>query len=365
MADSPSIVAKQPGKRARIKDQLRQWIHEQGLEAGDRLLPQTQLAEMFETTEVTMHRVLTELSEQGVVHRIKGKGTFINAAEAQRGTGTICFVLPGPNLDKPAVNPQAWSMVQSLIRCFVEYTADGQTFTVQPVTPEDDYEEMAEAVEQYSAVFFHFCQEPRAFVDLLIERGRVPVICMGRPHPDMPCLTIDHDRYSGARRCVGHLTDMGYRRIGLITVPESSGQVMTAGYAVGVEEAGLPFDDAMVQRCGARSTPEARLIEAAERLLDQDCDAILADTDLRGLSVCRHLRSKGLNVPGEVGVMGYDGLDWAMYHPPYLTTLEVPWVSLIDAAMALVHDQPGRRSPHQHIEQVGEVFHGETTAPRG
>jgi len=359
---SQSIAAKTPGKRELIKQRLCQWIDEQGLKSGERLLPQTQLADIFDTTEVTMHRVLTELAEQGVVYRLKGRGTFVNTQEPEPTTGTVCFVLPGHNLDKPQANPRAWLSVQTLIRSFVQYAIDGQPFTVHGVTEKDDHEAEAEAVEQYAAVFFHYSQEPRPFIDLLIRRGRVPVVCMGRPHPDMPCLTIDHDRFAGSRRIIDHLVATGYRRIGLLASDATFGQVMVAGHAMALHEAGIELDPQWVQRCDDARDDMTHTIDAARRLVDIGCDTILTDTDLRALEVHRYLRSQHIAVPGDIGLAGYDGLDWAVYHPPHLTTLEIPWTGLIADAMQEIRNANRRQTPHKHLERIGHVVPGQTTS---
>jgi len=355
-----SITIKTPEKRELIKQQLREWIRREGLKPGDRLLPQTQLAKLFNTTEVTMHRLLRELTDAGLVYRLRGKGTYVAEASPEQGAGTICLVLPGRNLDRPAGNPLFWSVVQSLIRCFIQSTEEAQPFTIHAVTERDSYAAEAETLEKYAAVFFHYEQRPREFIDFLIQRGRVPVVCLGQAHPQMPCLTIDHDRISGARRCVAHLLSCGYARLGLISSAFAFGQLMVDGFVAGLQEHDQDEGRHRVVRC--EETPAGVADAVTQLLADGDCDAILTDNDMRALHIYHVLQGKQVSVPDRVGLMGYDGVDWAIYNPPYLTTLEIPWAGLIQEALREIANRQNPRTPHKHLQMIGTVAQGQTTA---
>jgi DNA-binding LacI/PurR family transcriptional regulator len=362
VAEQPAIA--RPGRREQIKSRLREWIAEAALQPGDRLLPQRELASLLETTEVTTHRVLTELAEAGEVYRVQGRGTFVgpHPAPSEPG-GAVTLVLPGKDLDRPRNNPECWPVVQTITRAFMTCTEIRRPFQMYSVTDDDDVETAARHVESAAAVFFHYGQTPRVFIDALIRRGRVPVVCMGAPHPDMPCLTIDHDRAAGARRGIDYLLSRGYRRIGLVASGRSYGNAMLSGYRTALHEAGIEIVSARTERCGESRGAAA---DAAARLLARaDCDAILADSDLRALGVHDHLQSSGIAVPDEMGLMGYDGLDFTRFHPPFLTSVEIPWAELIAAALQDIEHLDGTRTPHKHIEMIGRVAPGRTTANQG
>jgi DNA-binding LacI/PurR family transcriptional regulator len=357
------IAAPRRGLRGEIKDRILAWIRAEGLRPGEQILPQLRLAERFGTTEVTVHRALTELAEEGMVRRVRGRGTFVGPRirEAPQSRA-ICFVLPGDDLDRPERNPEYWPYVQTMLRAFIHRATAGQRpFAVRGVKQEeaDGLAGVAGELETYGAVFFSYVQEPRPLIRLLLERGRVPVAVMGRPDPELDCLTIDHDRVLGTQRAVHHLGGLGYRRIGFLGSRCFWGSLAREGYLAGLAHCGLAAE---AGRTVASGEARAEAAAAAAELLAAapDCDAILADSDLRALGVLDHLQAAGVAVPEAMGVMGYDGLDYTAFGPPHLTSVQIPFDGLIASALEEVERAPGRRTPRKHIELVGEVVSGRT-----
>ena len=80
-----------------------------------------------------------------------------------------------------------------------------------------------------------------------------------------------------------------------------------------------------------------------------------------------HLQQAGVRVPDDVGVMGYDGLDHATRHPPYLTTVRIPWRRMIETALEELARHKGGASPVKHVSILGDVVAGKTVrqAPEG
>jgi DNA-binding transcriptional regulator YhcF (GntR family) len=63
--------------REAVKEQVRRWIESSGLRAGDRIMSQNELAKKMSVDPMTVHKALTELADEGLIVRIKGKGTFV------------------------------------------------------------------------------------------------------------------------------------------------------------------------------------------------------------------------------------------------------------------------------------------------
>ncbi|MFI6574758.1 LacI family DNA-binding transcriptional regulator [Nocardiopsis sp. NPDC050513] len=157
----------------------------------------------------------------------------------------------------------------------------------------------------------------------LAEAG-VPVVHGGQPHPTArPApYVVDMDNVGGARAAVRHLLDTGRRRVATITGPQdmTAGLARLTGYREVLTEAGIPADERLVAAGDFSVEGGAR---AMERLLEAGGapDAVFAASDLTALGALRVLRERGLRVPGDVAVVGFDDTLMAQHCDPPLTTV--------------------------------------------
>jgi len=156
----------------------------------------------------------------------------------------------------------------------------------------------------------------------------LPVVYVGRPNDPSACF-VDVDNLGGARRAVDHIIERGRRQVASITGPQdmASGRDRLAGYREALDAAGLPFDAALVE---AGDFSEASGANGAAALLDRrpDLDAIFAANDVMALGALRELSRRGLEVPKDVALVGFDGSAAAAASTPALTTVHQPLAEL-------------------------------------
>ncbi len=354
---------KQVTKRQAIKDQIVEWIREQNLAPGDQILSQNQLAKLFGTTTVTVHRALTELAGEGVLVRHKGKGTFVGQLDDDQTVRNVCLVLPGQDLDRPEQNPYYWPYVQCILRAFMQQAGDRWGFATRAVLPDSDPAKAAASLQPYDVIFFHYSHRPLNFIQHLIKARQKPVVCMRLPEPKLACLTVDHDRVAGARRGVAYLIDLGYRRIGFVGSREYWGDLSFEGYSKALADFGLTEPEGAVLRTGdPRQAGPSAAAQLAER--DLACDAVFVDSDIGALSLLDALRQQGIEVPSDLGLMSYDGLDYTTEQPPFLTSVRIPFNRMIAAALKEVEELGFTPTPKRHIGLVGDVVPGRTCIPQ-
>ncbi|MGE5592046.1 MAG: LacI family DNA-binding transcriptional regulator [Bacillota bacterium] len=194
-------------------------------------------------------------------------------------------------------------------------------------------------------------------IDALVAEERHFVL-IGRPadrsgrlsHPAVHF--VNNDNVAAAASAVEHLVRRGHRRIGFITGPTHwvYSYDRLQGYRQGLEEAGLDGDprlvieDCISQEDGSR---------AAERLLalPEPPTAVLAMDDILALGVLEMTMRRGLRVPADLAVAGFNASAITSWTRPQLTTVRIPTFDL--GAMAarmlvgLLHGIPSR--PHQVI----------------
>lgn len=170
----------------------------------------------------------------------------------------------------------------------------------------------------------------------LVASGTRIVLC-GRPPLTLPgdsgpLTTLAFDNYGGARRLTEHLLSLGHRRIGYVTGPveRSTTGHRLAGHRAALAArgvgpgtgAGADADLLTVHGGYDRGAGYDATLELLRR--DVGVTAIVAANDTVALGVCAALRDRGLSIPGDVSVAGFDDLPFSADTSPALTTVRIP-----------------------------------------
>ncbi|HWD75831.1 MAG TPA: LacI family DNA-binding transcriptional regulator [Solirubrobacteraceae bacterium] len=161
----------------------------------------------------------------------------------------------------------------------------------------------------------------RWYVSKLDELG-FPFILL-EPSDDPQHLTVSAADRDGGRRLTEHLISRGHERIAFLTtqVPWPMLEQRLLGYRDALRAAGLK----PIVLTGGTWTPTSGA-EQAGRLLARKTapTAMMCGNDLLALGAIRAVRERGLSVPGDVAVTGFDDFDFAQFADPALTTVRIP-----------------------------------------
>ncbi|MBT2471549.1 LacI family DNA-binding transcriptional regulator [Streptomyces sp. ISL-66] len=155
------------------------------------------------------------------------------------------------------------------------------------------------------------------------EEVDLPVVFGGLPLVGEPTWYVDADNRGGARLAAEHFARTGRRRPVMITgqVDARAAVAREQGFTEGLTLSGLPL-------LGVESGQftEDGGAEAMERLLraHPDPDAVFAASDAMAIGALRTLRERGLRVPEDVAVIGFNDLASARHTSPPLTTVHQP-----------------------------------------
>ncbi|WP_392960605.1 LacI family DNA-binding transcriptional regulator [Streptomyces sp. LN245] len=167
----------------------------------------------------------------------------------------------------------------------------------------------------------------------------IPVVLVNAAieHLGFPCVSCDDA--VAVEQAWRHLDSLGHERIGLVLGP---GDHMPSGRKLAAARALAPdLPDAYVAR--AMFSLEGGQA-AATRLLDQGVTGIICASDPLALGAVRAARRKGLSVPGEISVVGYDDSAFMNCTEPPLTTVRQPIEAMGRAAVELLNAQIGGSS---------------------
>jgi LacI family transcriptional regulator len=182
--------------------------------------------------------------------------------------------------------------------------------------------------------------------ELLRSHG-VAVVEVDRRLAGVACDAVVIDNARGGREATMHLIGLGHRRIALLGVATdwTSDAGRLTGYRTALRTAGIPYDRRLVVQIPLHSPDTEARIEA---LLDECApSAIFAANNTLAEQAWRVLRRRGLRIPGDVSLVGFD---------------DVPWMEMVDPGITVV-GQPtfelGRRAARLLLRRL----HGPTVAP--
>ncbi|AEG43582.1 LacI family transcriptional regulator [Isoptericola variabilis J7] len=153
-----------------------------------------------------------------------------------------------------------------------------------------------------------------------------PLVVLGERVFDAPADHVTMNNVAAAKAATLHLASLGRRRIALIGAHEGeqvgSAALRTAGYLQGLEEAGLPYDPALMGEAGLWH--RATGAETMARMLDAgvEVDAVFALNDAMALGALHALHARRIDVPDDVALIGFDDIDDVKYSAPTISSVD-------------------------------------------
>lgn len=147
----------------------------------------------------------------------------------------------------------------------------------------------------------------------------LPTVLVGHRRADRSASYVDVDNVRAAEAVTSHLVDVGRRRIGHITGRRGTvaGEDRLRGYQGAMDRAGLPTSGLIAIGDFRRSSGATAALE----LLDRGVDAMFCANDATAAGALESIRARGLRVPDDVAVAGFDDLEFAANLDPPLTTV--------------------------------------------
>ena len=178
------------------------------------------------------------------------------------------------------------------------------------------------AEKRVDGIVFVASGTDRSGVQALVQH-KIPVVALDRELKGMICDSIIVDNRDGGHQATWHLIGGNHRRIGCISGPKNlaSAKERLQGYRDALAEARLPVEPALIQMGNFHIEGGYTAVQALLDLPNR-VTAIFAANDLMAIGALRGIAARGLRVPEDVAVVGFDDIALAMYTEPPLTTDE-------------------------------------------
>lgn len=253
-------------------------------------------------------RVLRAIEETGFVPNAVARSLFKKSAK------TIGLIVP--NIENPFFTQLA---------NVIEQTADAGGFRILLCSSNNDLEKeksMIQLLTSMNADGIIISTNNEELIPV-IDACEIPVVITDRRIEKVMSSDYVHcDHYEGGRMAMEHLLECGCKNIVCMRASQdiSSARARYDGYADVCRERGIKrqiIDCNYVYEEG---------IEKTELLLEKypDVDGIVACNDMVALAAYKVLHSKGIKVPEQVQIIGFDDIKWASLMTPALTTISQP-----------------------------------------
>jgi LacI family transcriptional regulator len=182
-------------------------------------------------------------------------------------------------------------------------------------------------------------------IDLLadLEKRNIPTVVIGREVDKGTINSIMVDNESGGRIALQHLYGLQHRKIAVVRGPRMvvDSPIRWTGIHAYAQSVGLAIDAKLVVELPDRKEPNSGF-EGGYRAVDEllkrkkHFTAVLAFDDMTALGVIRGLTERGIKVPEQCSVIGFDDVAPAALSIPTLTTVRQPMEAMGAAAVELV-----------------------------
>lgn len=172
------------------------------------------------------------------------------------------------------------------------------------------------------------------------QQDDLPVVVAGSTFPDsnLPC--VDVDDASAIYQAVQWLITLGHRRIGHLAGPQThwSARRRLQAYHQAMHDAGIAVEPTWVAE--GRYTPSSGK-EAMEQLLDVTpaLTAVVSGNDWMAMGAIEAIYQRGLRIPKDISLVGFDDIDSAQWLTPPLTTMRQPMRQIGAKAAELLIEQ--------------------------
>ncbi len=182
-----------------------------------------------------------------------------------------------------------------------------------------------------------------AMAELMVDK--VPMVLF-EPGLDNGTTSVWVDEVEGARLATRHLVELGHRTVWHVSGPPGwlGAEARIAGWQQELAASGLPLREPIVGDWSVASGYQAGLYLADQK----DVTSVFVANDQMALGLMRALRDRGLSVPEDISVVGFDDVPEAEYFAPALTTVKLDFSEV----------------GHRCVERLLDIIDGKVLEPQ-
>lgn len=330
-----------------IVDWAKKTIEERGLSAGDRFFSEIELCDMHDVSRQTVRQALSMMENEGIIWRKQGSGTFVQTPGRDHSKRS-----PSVGL----ISTYFSDYIFPSIVTGIESVLAKNNITMQLATTRNQVAEEARALQTMLAQNVQgliiepsksALPNPNSALFEEIRARNIPLVFFNAKYPNsnFPCVAMDD--VAAGYIVTEHLISLGHKKISAIFVfDDMQGHKRYQGFMKSLDEHGIPLPEQRVMWFSTqeRSSLFTLSVEKILALL-KDSTAVVCYNDSLAISLLEFCKQKGINVPGDVSIVGIDDSSQARICEVPLTTVRHP------------KQQLGERAAEVLLEMIANPSH--------
>jgi len=237
----------------------------------------------------------------------------------------------------------------------MEVAAREKNYHIILTNTQKDYKKEEEAInlllaKRVDGLLIDPVQDRDDDINSLVE-ANIPFVVVGRDFENIELDAVYNDEVKGGFLATEYLIKKGHKRIALIDgfLYKSPAKGRLEGYKKALKKYGISMDDALVS-VGDIDVKDG--YERTKQMLEKDLDftAIFAYNDMMAFGAMQAIREKGLRIPEDIGLVGYDDIPFCSLMDPALTTIRLKKQELgIESVKLLLSRINGNRKKAKKI----------------
>ena len=320
--NKPSYVRVMDGLKDRIKD-----------EEFDRQTPFTteeKVTQEYDVSRITAIRALKELEKEGIIYRKQGSGSFVTKNAKNVIEGKKIHKIASPKIDDDGKARLVALVLPfnvhlgGMMECFkgINEVFNSANCYVNLFDSERSFEKEAEILKSLlerniDAVICNPIQNDRNIeIYNQFMMNNVPIVLIDKYIENFPISYVVSDNFGGASMLCEYAIKQGRKKIGFISQAEltetSTIKERYLGYTTQLVEHGMETGLNLVKvGLKNKTVPEQaheNMIQAMDSLIDSGVDAVMCQNDWVALEFVEECERKGVRIPEEILVLGFDNL---------------------------------------------------------
>lgn len=328
-----------------IEKDIKEKIENGELNEGDQIGSQNELAKSYNVSVITVKKALLNLITNGYLYARVGKGTYVakGSTEKQRKFGehkTIGLVLR--DLKHPFFSMIAQSIEEKAYELNYTILLSGSSNKIEKEESQiNHFKSLGVDGLIIASLSLEYMATP--YLQELHDEN-FPYVMISYMH-DPQYWFVGSDHELGGYMATEHLIKLGYKNIGYVHLGKGNllSEVRKNGYSRALTDNDIPFDSHKIYSLGteAYDTGEDRAelgYQFGKRFeeMDDKPEALFFYNDTAAIGFMKYLNEVGINVPGDIAVVGYDDVELASYAPVPLTTIKQPVQKISSKAVEVV-----------------------------
>ncbi|MDD2709152.1 MAG: GntR family transcriptional regulator [Verrucomicrobiae bacterium] len=322
-----------------LEEIIRKDVANGQLRPGELLPREEELCRTYKVSPITVKRALVDLTRGGLLMRIKSKGTFVRPDFSPKPPATVS--MPARRKLLSFIVPDIEDLFLHEIYQGVESVAGANGYLVSVLSSNCDVSKEVKNLEflkegmAEGAIIFPFWGRANVTQLLELKKMRFPFVLIDRFYRDMKTDMVVVDNFSGGCEAARHLLSLGHRKIAHIMGVEcTANEDRFEGYLSALNKAGIQPLPSLVRKIQPFEAEDSIRFEPDDvggynetlALLKQKerPTAIFAGNDYIALGCLKALKEKGICVPRDMALVGFDDLSFSVRLEIPLTTVHQP-----------------------------------------